>query len=112
MADGNSYDIFFEDLNSAYMGVELEKEAYTGFDAAVSEEYAVERGGYKKAALYMTIFFRGLKSSRFRFLTKKKIRPGKGWQNIKCQFQKKRPLSSVKDWELRRIHSLPEFLES
>ena len=66
----------------------------------------------RRRLFIMTIFFRGLKSSRFRFLTKKKVRPKRGWQNIKCQFLKKRPSSFVKDWELLQIHSLPEFLES
>ena len=38
IADGNSYDIIFEDINKAYMGEKLEKESYTGFDAALDEE--------------------------------------------------------------------------
>ena len=35
IADGNSYDIIFEDINRAYVGEKLEKETYTGFDAAL-----------------------------------------------------------------------------
>jgi hypothetical protein len=112
MADGNSYDIFFGDLNRAYMGEELAEEGYTGFDAAVTEEYAVERGGYKKAALYYDNIFQGLEVESLPIFDKKEDTPKKGWQNIKCQFQKKRPCSFVKDWELRQIHSLPGFLES
>ena len=38
LADGNSYDIIFEDINRAYMGEKLKKESYTGFDAALDEE--------------------------------------------------------------------------
>ena len=37
IADGNSYDIIFEDINRAYKGETLEKEIYTGFDAALDE---------------------------------------------------------------------------
>ena len=35
LADGNSYDIIFEDIDRAYLGEKLEKESYTGFDAAL-----------------------------------------------------------------------------
>ena len=35
MADGNSYDIFFEDLDRAYRGEKPEPERYSGFAAAL-----------------------------------------------------------------------------
>ena len=41
MADGNSYDIFFEDLDRAYRGEKPEPERYSGFAAALSEEKVV-----------------------------------------------------------------------
>ena len=41
LADGNSYDIIFEDINRAYTGEKLEKESYTGFDAALDEEQQI-----------------------------------------------------------------------
>ena len=83
MADGNSYDIFFRDLNRAYMGEELAKEDYTGFDAAVSEEYAVERGGYKKAALYYDNIFQGLEVESLPIFDKKGDTPKKGLAEYK-----------------------------
>ena len=52
IADGNSYDIIFEDINRAYLGEKLEKEAYTGFDAALDEEQQMQEGKYKKAEKY------------------------------------------------------------
>ena len=83
MADGNSYDIFFRDLNRAYMGEELAEEGYTGFDAAVSEEYAVERGGYKKAALYYDNIFQGLEIESLPIFDKKGDTPKKGLAEYK-----------------------------
>ncbi len=60
MADGNSYDIFFEDIDKAYRGESLENESYTGFDAAVSEEKRIDAGAYDKAALWYDKVFGGL----------------------------------------------------
>ncbi len=62
IADGNSYDIIFEDINKAYMGEKLEKESYTGFDAALDEEQQMKEGKYKKAEKYYdSIFGRKMK---------------------------------------------------
>ena len=47
LADGNSYDIIFEDIDRAYLGEKLEKESYTGFDAALDEEQQMKEGKYK-----------------------------------------------------------------
>ena len=52
IADGNSYDIIFEDINKAYTGMKPEKETYTGFDAALDEEQQMKEGKYKKAEKY------------------------------------------------------------
>ena len=49
IADGNSYDIIFEDINKAYMGEKTGKESYTGFDAALDEEQQTERGQIQKS---------------------------------------------------------------
>ncbi len=57
IADGNSYDIIFEDINRAYMGEKLEKETYTGFDAALDEEQQMQEGKYKKAEKYYDSIF-------------------------------------------------------
>ena len=57
IADGNSYDIIFEDINRAYLGEKLEKEAYTGFDAALDEEQQMQEGKYKKAEKYYDSVF-------------------------------------------------------
>jgi len=78
MADGNSYDIFFEDLDRAYRGEELTKEAYTGFDTAVSEEHAIEKGSYQKAALYYDSIFQGLETESLPIFDKKGATPKKG----------------------------------
>ena len=48
---------FFEDINKAYMGEKLEKESYTGFDAALDEEQQMKEGKYKKAEKYYDSIF-------------------------------------------------------
>ncbi len=92
IADGNSYDTFFEDLDRAYMGAELEKEAYTGFDAAVSEERAAERGDYKKAALYYDSIFQGLEIESLPIFDKKEDIPKKGLAEYKMTVSKESAL--------------------
>lgn len=62
IADGNSYDIIFADINKAYMGEKLEREAYTGFDAALDEEQQIEEGKYKKAEKYYDSVFKGIET--------------------------------------------------
>ena len=70
-------------MNRAYMGEELAKEDYTGFDAAVSEEYTVKRGGYKKAALYYDNIFQGLEIESLPIFDKKGDTPKKGLAEYK-----------------------------
>ena len=62
LADGNSYDIIFEDINRAYMGEKLKKESYTGFDAALDEEQQMKEGKYKKAEKYYDSIFEGVET--------------------------------------------------
>ena len=79
VADGNSYDIFFEDLNAAYQGKTLQAETYTGFDAAVDEEHEIESGRYKKAALYYDEVFAGIETESLPIADKKDKVPVKGF---------------------------------
>ena len=62
LADGNSYDIIFEDIDRAYLGEKLEKESYTGFDAALDEEQQMKEGKYKKAEKYYDSIFEGIET--------------------------------------------------
>ena len=62
VADGNSYDIIFADINKAYMGEKPEKESYTGFDAALDEEQQMKEGKYKKAEKYYDSIFEGIET--------------------------------------------------
>ena len=62
IADGNSYDIIFEDINKAYCGEKLESETYTGFDAALDEEQQMKEGKYKKAEKYYDSIFEGVET--------------------------------------------------
>ena len=62
IADGNSYDIIFEDIDRAYKGEKLEKESYTGYDAALDEEQQMKEGKYKKAEKYYDSIFEGIET--------------------------------------------------
>ena len=52
---------FRRDINKAYMGEKLEKESYTGFDAALDEEQQMKEGKYKKAEKYYDSILKELK---------------------------------------------------
>ena len=52
--DGESMSVFFRDLERAYAGEELEKETFTGFEAALLEQDLREGDSYGKAKEYFT----------------------------------------------------------
>lgn len=80
IADGNSYDIIFEDINRAYQGEKLEKESYTGFDAAIDEEQQMKEGKYKKAEKYYDSIFEGIETESLPFPDQSGKIPEKGYQ--------------------------------
>ena len=79
IADGNSYDIIFEDINKAYMGEKLEKESYTGFDAALDEEQQMKEGKYKKAEKYYDSIFEGIETESLPMPDLNRKAPEKGY---------------------------------
>jgi amino acid adenylation domain-containing protein len=83
MTDGNSFEIFFNDLSNAYDGIELKPEAYTGFDAALSEESEIENGNYKKSALYFDSVFSGVEAESLPIFDKKEKTLSKGFLKYK-----------------------------
>jgi amino acid adenylation domain-containing protein len=83
MTDGNSFDIFFNDLSKAYCGEELKPETYTGFDAALSEESEIKNGNYKKSALYYDSVFSGVEAESLPIFDKKESTPTKGLAKYK-----------------------------
>ena len=90
IADGNSYDIIFADINRAYMGEKLEKESYTGFDAALDEEQQMKEGKYKKAEKYYDSIFEGIETESLPLPDKSGEVPEKGYtsRNIKISEDK------------------------
>ena len=82
IADGNSYDIIFEDINKAYMGEKLEKESYTGFDAALDEEQQMKECKYKKAEKYYDSIARSWALPRIFYL---QVCSASLWQNTPMQ---------------------------
>ncbi len=93
VADGNSYDIFFEDLNEVYQGKEIGAETYTGFDAALDEEQEIESSRYKKAALYYDGIFAGLETESLPIADKKEPIPTKGMTSRKMTVPKEKILA-------------------
>ena len=79
IADGNSYDIIFADINKAYIGEKLEKESYTGFDAALDEEQQMKEGKYKKAEKYYDSIFEGIETESLPLPDQAGKLPGKGY---------------------------------
>ena len=92
VADGNSYDIFFENLNAAYQGKALDAETYTGFDAALDEEQDIENGRYKKAALYYDEVFAGVETESLPIVDKKEVVPVKGFASRTMNLSKEKIL--------------------
>ena len=83
IADGNSYDIIFEDIDRAYRGEKLEKESYTGFDAALDEEQQMNEGKYKKAEKYYDSIFEGIETESLPLPDLYGKTPEKGYQERK-----------------------------
>ena len=92
VADGNSYDIFFEDLNAAYQGKALKAETYTGFDAALDEEQEMENGKYKKAGLYYDEVFSGIETESLPIADKREMTPIKGFVSRTMKLSKEKIL--------------------
>ncbi len=78
LADGNSYDIFFEDLDKAYKGEILKEENYSGFDVAVSEEYELKGGAAGKAIEYYDSIFAGVEAQSLPLFDEKEGVSAKG----------------------------------
>ena len=93
IADGNSYDIIFEDINRAYMGEKLEKEAYTGFDAALDEEQQMQEGKYKKAEKYYDSIFGEVETESLPFPDVSGKIPEKGYLERKLNIAEDKILS-------------------
>ena len=81
LADGNSYDIFFEDLDRAYRGEELSAEKFNGFDVATEEAFLRKQGKYKKAAKYYDDTFSGLEVESLPVPDRRIEKPEKGLMN-------------------------------
>ena len=93
LADGNSYDIIFEDINRAYKGEKLEKETYTGFDAALDEEQQMKEGKYKKAEKYYDSIFEGIETESLPMPDQSGKMPEKGYQERKLNIKEDAVLS-------------------
>ncbi|MBO4799532.1 MAG: SDR family oxidoreductase, partial [Lachnospiraceae bacterium] len=64
ISDGESLNVLMEDIDRAYMGEEIEPEAFTGFEAALSEERARSSGRLDKAReWYDGVYGKGAKVS-------------------------------------------------
>ena len=93
IADGNSYDIIFDDINRAYRGEKLEKESYTGFDAALDEEQQMNEGKYKKAEKYYDSIFGEVETESLPLPDLYGKTPEKGYQERKLDIAEDKILS-------------------
>ncbi len=59
VSDGASIDILVEDINKIYMGEEVSKESYTGFEYALDEERLRSSDKYNKAKEWYDSIFAG-----------------------------------------------------
>ncbi len=59
ISDGTSESIILSDITKAYVGEEVEKETYTGFEAALDEEQARKTDRLARAKEYYDSIFRG-----------------------------------------------------
>ena len=94
IADGNSYDIFFEDLDAAYQGKALETESYTGYDAALDEEQDIADGKCKKAAQYYDSVFAGVETESLPIADHREGVPVKGMASRTMQLSMEKVLES------------------
>lgn len=78
IADGNSFDVLFDDINKAYGGLELKKESFSGFDVAQSEEKDRKSGLYSKAEEYFDGLLSGIDVQSLPLFDKKSSAPSKG----------------------------------
>ncbi len=62
ISDGTSEVILLKDITRAYMGEEIKKESYTGFEAALSEEKLRKSESYDKAKEYYSKLLSGCDS--------------------------------------------------
>ncbi|WP_370792849.1 condensation domain-containing protein [Blautia sp.] len=107
IADGNSYDIIFEDINQAYMGEKLEKESYTGFDAALDEEQQMKEGKYKKAEKYYDSIFEGIETESLPLPDLSGKAPEKGYLEKTMGLPEETMVfPAVRSWGLLRIFYL------
>ena len=93
IADGNSYDIIFEDIDRAYRGEKPEKESYTGFDAALDEEQQMNEGKYKKAEKYYDSIFGEVETESLPLPDLHGKTPEKGYQERKLDIAEDKILS-------------------
>ncbi len=97
MADGNSYDIFFEDIDKAYKGEQLTAEKYTGFDAAVTEEKRINNGAYDKAALFFDKIFDGVDTETLPVPDNRGEKPAKGLMSKRMGITKEKADALCRD---------------
>lgn len=83
LADGNSYDIFFEELDKAYKGETLKTENYSGFDVAVSEEHELANGAAGKAIEYYDSIFAGVETESLPIFDEKEGESAKGLLSLR-----------------------------
>lgn len=110
IADGNSYDIIFADINKSYIGKKLESETYTGFDAALDEEQQIKDGKYKKAEKYFDSIFEGLETESLPLPDNSSKKPKKGYTEKHIRISENKILAYCENLVLHLIPYLQAYL--
>ncbi|MGN1467967.1 MAG: amino acid adenylation domain-containing protein [Ruminococcus sp.] len=92
IADGTSEVVIIEDINSFYNGNRVEKESYTGFEAALDEDKLRKTDAYTKAKKYYDSIFEGCDSDFLPAKDKNEPMPTVG----NCQLECDLPVERVK----------------
>ena len=90
--------ILFSRITGAYVGEKLEKETYTGFDAALDEEQQMQEGKYKKAEKYYDSVFGEVETESLPFPDVTGKAPEKGYLERKLTVARTKSCPVTKSW--------------
>ena len=106
--DGASAAVLFRDITEAYDGAEIEKETYTGFEAALEEEEKRRSDKYAKAKEFYDSIFRGCDSECLPKADKSEKQESSGFLTK----QTDTPVAPIRDWCAEKGVTLNAFFNA
>ncbi|MCI8483897.1 MAG: amino acid adenylation domain-containing protein [Lachnospiraceae bacterium] len=89
ISDGTSCGIFIQDMNRAYSGDSLNREQFSGYEAALVEQKALEGPEYQQAKEYYDSIFSGCDTDFLPSKDRKEELPGLGMYRKEVEVDKK-----------------------